>query len=73
MADQSTIGFPYYQARSSNNSAEAVTVVFTVGIEGSLGGVSEEDVADAIRDYLAGLSGATSSSLARYSVTNTAL
>lgn len=73
MADQTTMAFPYYRAYASNNADETIAVTFTVEREGSLGGVSDDDVADAIRDYLAGLSGVTSSSLSRRSVTNTPL
>ncbi len=73
MAVQYIGGFPYYQAKAQNGNGDAVAVVFEVQREGALGGVSDDDVADAVRDYLAGLSGATSSYLKRYSVTETSL
>lgn len=73
MADQTTFSFPYYRARAANGVSESITVNFTVEREGSLGGLSDDDVADAVRDFLAGISGVTTSSLNRLSVTSTAL
>jgi len=69
------IGFPYYSA-SANGSAETgvyVTFRVDIGAGGTLGGVTEDDVADHIRDYLAALSGATSSSLTKRAIDTTSL
>lgn len=73
MAENITFAFPYYRARAANGSSESIAVNFTVEREGSLGGLSDDDVADAIRNFLAGISGVTTSSLSRLSITNTAL
>jgi hypothetical protein len=71
--EQVIIGFPYYKAESHDNSENRVTLTFSVTVEGSLGGATEDNVADAVRDYLAGLSGVTGSSLIRRSNTQTSL
>jgi len=76
MAQQSVeIGFPYYQAGADGSSETGVHVTFRVDIlpGGTLGGVTEDDVADHIRDYLAGLSGATSSEMFKFEVDSSAL
>lgn len=69
------IGFPYYRASAEGGSETGVLVTCQIEISsgGSLGGVTPDDVADHIRDYLAGLSGATGSSLTKYEVASTPL
>lgn len=70
-----SIGFPYYTAQVSGGSENDIRVTFQVelGPAGSVGGVTEDDVADAIRDYLAGLTGVTSSSLTKREIDTTSL
>lgn len=71
------IGFPYYTAQVSDGvgAETGFRVTFQVETEaaGPLGGVTEDDVAVAIRDYLAGLSGVGSSSLTRREITGATL
>ncbi len=73
MADQATLSFPYYSAESHDGSENRVTVIFSVTVEGSLGGATEDNVADAVRDHRVGLSGVTGSSLVRRNISQTSL
>lgn len=62
------LNLPYYRANADGNSETGIYVTFNVeiGAGGSLAGLTEDQVADAIRDYLAGLTGVVSHSLDKH-------
>lgn len=67
---------PYYTATVDGSAYETgITITFKVDIAagGTLAGKTRDDVADDVRDYLDGLSGAASSSLNKYEETATTL
>ena len=73
--DQAVIGFPYYTARADGGSEIATIIDFNVRLEdgGGVDGLSEDDVADAIHAYLAGLTGTTASSLTKHEISDSNL
>ena len=78
MADQTTVTLPNYKLDAYGTDAggyRAVTVILHVFAEGdaSTPGPTEDDVADAVRDYLANHAAIDTVTLKRREVTETAL
>ena len=74
-AQQITINFPYYQINVNGAGGVLNDMIFSFQATdgGVVGGLTQDEVAEALRDFFAGQPGYTSSQISKYEAVQTIL